>query len=153
MPFSANRAISQGSPTGCVLIGVDGSEGSQRAAIFGRDIARAFGARTVLLHVIEPLPVGMPGAFETPMSEHYARQMQNATEFLRSFAHEFEMENAEQVIEMGHPGDVICREAAERDASMVVVGRHGHRAGMRLLVGSVGAHVLAAANRSVTVVQ
>lgn len=153
MAVPANRASSSAPPIGCVLVGVDGSDGSQRAAIFARDMARAFGARTVLLHVIEPLPVGMPGAFETPMSEHYARQMQHATEFLRTFAAEFEMEDAEQVIEMGHPGDVICREAAERGASMVVVGRHGHRPGLRLLVGSVGAHVLAAANRSVTVVQ
>ena len=53
---------------------------------------------------------------------------------------------------MGHLGDVICCEAVERDADLVVVGWHGYRSGTRLLVGSVGAHVVAAANRSVTVV-
>jgi universal stress protein A len=136
-----------------VLVGVDGSDGSRRAAIFARDIARAFGAEVTMLHVIEPWPVGIAGAFDTPMSEHYARQMQHASEFLSALAQELELSGAEQVIEMGHPGDVICREAAERDTDLIVVGWHGHRPGARLLVGSVGAHVVAAANRSVTVVQ
>jgi len=135
-----------------ILVGVDGSEGSRRAAVFARGIARAFHAHITLLHVIESLPVGMPGAFEAPLSEHYARRMHGATEFLGALADELQLGDAEQVIEMGHPGDVICREAAERDADLVVVGWHGHRSGTRLLVGSVGAHVVAAANRSVTVV-
>ena len=142
----------EGAPISRVLVGVDGSEGSRRAAIFAREIGRAFGARVTLLHVIEPLPVGMPGAFEAPLSEHYARQMSHATRFLSTLVEELDLGDAEQVIEMGHPGDVICREAAERDANLIVVGWHGHRPGTRLLVGSVGAHVVAAANRSVTVV-
>ena len=150
---SPHGASPEGATISHVLVGVDGSEGSRRAAIFARDIARAFGARVTLLHVIEPLPVGMPGAFETPMSEHYARQMRHATAFLDSLVEEMGLLDAEQVIEMGHPGDVICREAAERNASLVVVGWHGHRPGTRLLVGSVGAHVVSAANRSVIVVQ
>jgi universal stress protein A len=136
-----------------VLVGVDGSDGSRRAAIFARDIARAFGAQVTMLHVIEPWPIGIAGAFDTPMSEHYARQMQHASEFLSALAEELGLGAAEQVIEMGHPGDVICREAAERDTDLIVVGWHGHRPGARLLVGSVGAHVVAAAHRSVTVVQ
>lgn len=148
----APRATSLDAAISRVLVGVDGSEGSRRAAIFARDLARAFGARTILLHVIEPLPFGMPGAFEAPMPEHYARQMRQASEFLNAMVEELGFGDAEQVIEMGHPGDVICREAAERDANLIVVGWRGHRPGTRLLVGSVGAHVVAASNRSVTVV-
>jgi nucleotide-binding universal stress UspA family protein len=33
-----------------VLVGVDGSESSRRAAAFARDVARAFDARLTLLH-------------------------------------------------------------------------------------------------------
>jgi universal stress protein A len=135
-----------------ILVGVDGSDGSRRAATFARDLAVAFKARLTLLHVIEPFPMGMLGAFEAPQSEHYAKQMRDASEFLNGLASELEVADAEQAIEMGHPGDVICREAAERNVDLVVVGWQGHRPGTRLLVGSVGAHVLAAANRSVTVV-
>jgi len=53
---------------------------------------------------------------------------------------------------MGRPGDVICREAAERGVDLIVLGWHGHRPGARLLIGSVGTHVTNAANCSVTVV-
>jgi universal stress protein A len=135
-----------------VLVGVDGSEGSRRAAAFARDIARAFTARMTLLHVIEPFPTGMLGAFEEPQSGHYARQVREASNFLHALADELGYPDAEQVIEMGRPGDVICREAAERDADLIIVGWHGHRPGTRLFVGSVSTHVVAAANRSVTVV-
>ena len=135
-----------------LLVGVDGSDGSRRAALFGRDVARAFKARVTLLHVIEPLPTGLLGAFEDPQSEHYARQRRQASEFLNSLAVELGCADAEQVIEMGRPGDVICREAAERDVDLIVVGWDGHRPGTRLFLGSVSAHVVAAASRSVTVV-
>ena len=138
---------------GRILVGVDGSEGSRRAAVFARDIARAFHARLTLLHVIEPFPMGMLGAFESPQAEQYAKHMKQAAELLRALAEELGIDDAEQAIEMGHPGDVICREAAERAVDLIVVGWHGHRPGTRLIVGSVGAHVVAAGGRSVTVVQ
>lgn len=153
MTIPANRPAGEQVAVTRVLVGVDGSEGSRRAAVFAREISRAFHAELVLLHVIEPLPIGMPGAFEAPMSEHYAKQMGHATAFLAALAEELGLGDVEQVIELGHPGDVLCREAAERSADLIVVGWHGHRPGTRLLVGSVGAHVVAAANRSVTVVR
>jgi nucleotide-binding universal stress UspA family protein len=135
-----------------ILVGVDGSEGSRRAVTFARDLAVAFKARLTLLHVIEPFPMGMLDAFEAPQSDQYAKQMRRASEFLNGLVDELALTDAEQAIEMGHPGDVICREATEREVDLIVVGWHGHRPGTRLLVGSVGAHVVAASNRSVTVV-
>ena len=54
---------------------------------------------------------------------------------------------------MGHPVDVICREAEERNVDLIIVGRHGHRPGPRLMIGSVGAQVAATTNRSVTIVR
>ena len=95
-----------------------------------------------VLHVIEPVPTGRLGAFEEPQSEQYARQMRGATEFLNGLTSELAFAATEQAIEMGRPGDVICREAAERDVDLIVVGWHGHRPGARLLLGSVGAHVV-----------
>lgn len=136
----------------CLLVGVDGSDGSRRAAAFAGNLARAFEARITLLHVIEPVPPGVPGLSRPPHASYYAELMRHAEAFLDELAEELAVANVERVVEMGHPGDVICREAAERNADLIVVGWQGHRPGARLLVGSVGAHVVAAANRSVTVV-
>jgi nucleotide-binding universal stress UspA family protein len=137
---------------GRILVAVDGSEGALRALDFGRDLSKAFGSRLILLHVIEPFPEGALGNFDPLLSEQYAKRMKQATDYLGTLANEFGLRDAEQVIEMGRPGDVICREAAERDADLIVLGWHGHRPGTRLLIGSVGAHVMNAAGRSVTVV-
>jgi universal stress protein A len=137
---------------GRILIAVDGSEGALRALDFGRDLGQAFGARLILLHVIEPFPEGALGNFDPTLSEQYAKRMKQATDYLGTLVNELGLRDAEQVIEMGRPGDVICREAAERDADLIVLGWHGHRPGTRLLIGSVGAHVMNAADRSVTVV-
>lgn len=136
-----------------ILVAVDGSEGALRALDFGRDVGKAFGARLTLLHVIEPFPEGALGNLDPTLSEQYAKRMKQATDYLATLVNEFGLRGAEQVIEMGRPGDVICREAAERDVDLIVLGWHGHRPGTRLLIGSVGAHVMNAANRSVTVVQ
>jgi universal stress protein A len=136
-----------------VLVGVDGSEGARRAAAFARDVANAFKAELTLLHVIELLPTGDREGFEAPEQAWYAKQMRRATGLLSDLADELETPMAEHVVEMGHPVDVICREAEERDVDLIVVGRHGHRPGPRIMIGSVGAHVAAAANRSVTIVR
>lgn len=135
-----------------ILVGIDGSEGSRRAATFARDLARAFASGLTLLHVIEQRPAGIFGPPEPPPLDHYSVQMHLARDFLSGLVEELDLVGAEPVIELGNPGDVICREAEERKADLIVLGRHGQRPGRRLLIGSVGAHVVAAASRSVTVV-
>ena len=153
-PPSKERAAAPAPGAGVerVLVGVDGSAGSRRVAAFARDLARAFNAQLTLLHVIERLPMGMPGVQQMPLSDIYSQQMQGAADFMSALAAELTLGDVEQVIEMGYPGDVICQEAVERNVNLIVVGWQGHRPGRRLLMGSVGAHVLATAGCSVTVV-
>jgi universal stress protein A len=136
-----------------VLVGVDGSEGSRRAAIFARNIARAFDARLTLLHVIEPHPAGKLGAFDSAHQTWYAGQVDRASEMLADLARELQIPDAERSVGMGYASDVICREAEEMNADLIVVGRNGHRPGPRLMVGSVGPDITAASGRSVTIVQ
>jgi nucleotide-binding universal stress UspA family protein len=136
-----------------VLVGIDGSEGARRAAEFGRNVARAFNAHLTFLHVIERLPSGALVGLETPEGEWYARQMRKATELLADLSVDLQTPEAEKAIEMGHPVDVICREAQERNIDLIVVGRHGNRPGPRLILGSVGSNVAATTNCSVTIVQ
>jgi len=136
-----------------VLVGVDGSEGSRRAAAFGRDVARAFAARLTLLHVIEPHPTETLGGLDDTHKHWYEAQMRRATDLLAELATELQATDAERAIEMGHASDVICREAEERGVDLIVVGRNGHRLGPRLMPGSVGTYVSAAATRSVAIVR
>ena len=136
-----------------VLVGVDGSESSRRAATFARDVAKAFNAKLTFLHVVEPFPNAALTAFDEPYSQHYARQLETGTVLLRELADELGVSEAEQAIEMGRAGEVICREAQERNVDLIVVGSHGHGPSARLLLGSVGGRVATLANRSVTIVR
>lgn len=136
-----------------VLVAIDGSDGARRAAEFGRNVARAFNAHLTFLHVIERLPVGALAGLEAPEGEWYARQMRQAAQLLEDLSIDLQTPEAEKAIEMGHPVDVICREAQERQVDLIIVGRHGHQPGPRLMVGSVGSNVAAATNCSITIVQ
>jgi universal stress protein A len=134
-----------------ILVGVDGSDGSHRAALVARELARAFDAKLTLLHVVEPLPSAALTAFEEPQSSLYARQVREGASMLSALADELGAPDAEQAIEMGRAADVICREADERNADMIVVGSHGHGPAARLMIGSVSLRVASLANRSVTI--
>jgi nucleotide-binding universal stress UspA family protein len=136
-----------------VLAAVDGTEGSFKAATFARELAQRFDARLTLLHVIEPYPSASLGAFGVSSSDFYARQMETARAFLRDLVLEIGADDAEQVIEMGVPSEIICHEAEERHADHIVLGSHGNGRLARIMMGSVAARVTSLTNRSVTIVR
>jgi nucleotide-binding universal stress UspA family protein len=136
-----------------VLVAVDGTEGSLKAAAFARDLARRFEAELTLLHVVEPYPSASLTAFGVSSSDFYSTELRKAEIFVRDLASELGIENAEQVIEMGAPSEVICQEADERSVDHIVLGSHGHGKIARLMMGSVSARVTSLSNRSVTIVR
>ena len=136
-----------------VLAAVDGTEGSVKAATFARELAQRFEARLTLLHVIEPYPSASLSRFGVSASDFYASQVEQAREFLRDLVLEIGADEADQVIEMGVPSEVICHEAEERQADHIVLGSHGRGRMARIMMGSVAARVTSLTNRSVTVVR
>ncbi len=136
-----------------ILAAVDGTEGSVKAATFARDLAQRFQARLTLLHVIEPYPSASLGTFGVSASDFYARQMEQAREFLRGLVLEVGTDDADQVIEMGVPSEVICHEAEERQADHIVLGSHGRGRMARIMLGSVASRVTSLTSRSVTIVR
>ena len=136
-----------------VLAAIDGTEGSRKAAEFARDLARRFEAHLTLLHVIEPYPSASLTAFGVSSSDFYSTEMKKAESFVRDLSVDLGIEDAEQVIEMGVPSEVICNEADERSVDHIVLGSHGHGKIARLMMGSVSARVTSLTNRSVTIVR
>jgi len=136
-----------------VLAAVDGTEGSVVAATFARELARRFEARLTLLHVIEPYPSASLGTFGVSSADFYARRMEQARAFLGELVVEIDAVDADQVIEMGVPSEVICHEAEERQADHIVLGSHGHGRMARIMLGSVASRVSALTSRSVTIVR
>jgi nucleotide-binding universal stress UspA family protein len=136
-----------------ILVAVDGTEGSFKAAAFAHELSRRFEAKLTLLHVVEPYPSANLTAFGVSSADFYSTEIRKGEALVRDVAHELGIENAEQVTEMGAPSEVICHEADERNIDHIVLGSHGHGKIARLMIGSVSARVTSLSNRCVTIVR
>ncbi|WP_373047824.1 universal stress protein [Vulgatibacter sp.] len=138
-----------------ILVAVDGSEGSRRAAGFARELAGATGARITLLHVLEPIPmvnVGFAEFYGVAHRQPTDEEMAKLREAIREQAEGFPRDRVEVIIEYGNPADTIVAQAAERNADLIVMGARGMGPVGRFFVGSVSDRVVHHAGRSVTVV-
>jgi nucleotide-binding universal stress UspA family protein len=136
-----------------VLVAVDGSDGSRKAAEFARDLVVQLGARLTVLIAVEPPSVASLGAFDatairpsSPTPEHLTA----ADAIAHSLA--IPADRLAVAVEVGHPVDVICAQAASLAADLVVVGSSGHGRTGAFLLGSVSDEVVRKAGRPVTVV-
>ncbi|ROP35601.1 universal stress protein [Saccharothrix texasensis] len=145
---------------GRVVVGVDGSEPSDRAIAFAADHAARHGGSLVGVHATTGLPVDAltpGGAWGQGMGfELDVEQLEGAAETL--IARSFEAPLArhpelrvERVVSPARPAQALV-EAAE-GAALLVVGSHGHGAVRRALLGSVSHAMLHHAPCPVAVVR
>lgn len=120
-----------------ILVPVDGSASSRRAAAVALRLARAWNAHATLLHVIEP-PVARA---ELPPLEELTAEMR-----LRDDAH------LGHKLTFGYPTDEILREARETDAGLIVMGSRGLGALRGHAMGSVSNRVAHDAEATVLLV-
>lgn len=129
-----------------ILVPTDFSEGAARASGWARALARAFGAKIVLLHVVDLgaawMPVGGLGSMPAPVPpdfvDRFTKTAQAALEATAGDAAEV----TRRVLRNGHPRDVILEVAKEVQADVVVMGTHGRRGFSHLFIGSVAEHVV-----------
>jgi nucleotide-binding universal stress UspA family protein len=125
-----------GSAGQLVVAGVDGSAQSVSALRWAAGYAAATGARLRVVlawhfpAAVGPAPVGVaPAAISDEVH-------QNAVETLAKITAEGAAGvDVEQVVGYGHPAQVLVEQSGE--ASLLVVGSHGHGAFTGMLVGSV----------------
>jgi nucleotide-binding universal stress UspA family protein len=117
-----------------LLVPLDGTAQSAVALPLARTIARATRAAVILLEVVPPQMVGAGAAART------------ARKTLPNIAHELgagELPVATFVREATAPADAILREAAERDADLIIMATHGRGNLARAVLGSVAERVVA----------
>lgn len=139
-----------------ILLGVDGSAHSRRAADLARTHAEATGARLVIAHVIE----WSPYSFNTP-EENEERHLRREDEISRAQAHivkplvdklQTGKLDVEALVRHGHAAEVLARLARELDAKQIYVGRIGQSKLRELLFGSVAGSLVQISPVPVTVV-
>jgi nucleotide-binding universal stress UspA family protein len=140
-----------------IVVGVDGSECSQRALIWAADEARRRGEKleAVISYRSPSAWLGMGESFGTAVApalteddfEHYARDaLQQAVNDAGCTGLE-----VETVVVRGHASHVLVD--ASKGASMLVIGSRGHGDVASVLLGSVSLHCVHHAHCPVVVVR
>lgn len=140
-----------------ILAGYDGSEGSQRAFEWAKDLGSSYGAKVTLVSAFEPPSITDPGAMGNAWYPAYAeafeeiersvrRAVEGAADILRDLGVE-----ADSLVVEGSPGREIARAAKEQAADIVIVGATRGGRIHRALVGSTASTLLHRAPCSVLI--
>jgi nucleotide-binding universal stress UspA family protein len=125
-----------------ILVPLDGSELSEHAVPVAARLARALGARVILLRVVPPPRVSVPETAGDlpPLVDLEERQ---ADEYLRAHEPAFAGIPVERVVLVGpHAAEEIIAWMRAHPVDYVVMATHGHGGLRHLITGSVTEAVL-----------
>ena len=131
-----------------ILVATDFSEPSAVALAYGRDLARSYGARLHVLHVIEDVMIRYSSEIGFALPELQADLEKAARRDLDALIAEDDRRTMEVVstieTSVNIPGAIVAY-ARECDIDLVVTGTHGRGAVSHLLMGSVAERVVRSA--------
>lgn len=141
-------------PVDRILVPVDGSEPSWRAAERAVYIAKVNHAEVTFLSVVD-LNQELSALEQVSMSGYVPSELkEGAYQLLNEIAHEVPSEiHIKTKVEIGTPAEVIVDEVEEEDYDLLVIGSRGFSTLRGLLMGSVSQYVLQHANCPVLVVR
>jgi nucleotide-binding universal stress UspA family protein len=130
-----------------ILIAVDGSTASQRGLKEGVRLAKALGARVMLLHIVNALILDSEiasTAYYQALAEAFRRDGSEILEHAVSLAREEGIAFEPKMIEKigARASDEIVAAAKRWPADLIVLGTHGRRGLKRLVMGSDAEMVL-----------
>ena len=118
-----------------IVLGYDDSDAAKRALERAAELTKAFGAELIVTSIAPIMTnigrsAGPVDPTDTP-SEH-VEELKHAQTYL-----ERQGVTADYLAGLGHPAETIAELAKEREADLIVVGRHHHSAIGRLFGQSV----------------
>lgn len=136
-----------------ILVAVDGSESSLKAARMAVDIARRFGAKLTLVHVVPRLllPPDVYGLTIAEVEKEHRAYADTLLDKAEAALDTAGLETSRTVL-YGSPAEAIAEEAAVADVGLVVVGSRGHGAVARMFLGSVSDRLVHISPKPVLVV-
>ncbi|MGY4384558.1 nucleotide-binding universal stress UspA family protein [Pedobacter sp. UYP24] len=127
-----------------ILIAVDNSTCSEKAAKAGYELAKTFGSEVALVNIIEPVPANVnPDLTLAPVFlDTYDNSEENSHVLLKEIENKFSNgvpTTYFSVIDSAAHG--IIRQAEEYAADLIVIGTYGRTGLYHFLMGSVAEHV------------
>jgi nucleotide-binding universal stress UspA family protein len=136
-----------------ILVAVDGSQPSVKAARMAADIALRFGAKLTLIHVVPKLllPPDVYGLTIAEVEKEHRAYAENLLQKAIELLQEPRVQVSTTVL-YGSPAESIAEEAAASDVGMLVIGSRGHGAVARMFLGSVSDRLIHISPKPVLVV-
>jgi nucleotide-binding universal stress UspA family protein len=127
-----------------ILIAVDNSTCSEKAAKTGYEVAKTFGAEVALVNIIEPIPANInPDLTLAPVFlETYDNSEENSNILLRELESKYSLgikTTYLSVIDSAAHG--IINQSDEWGSDLIVIGTYGRTGLYHFLMGSVAEHV------------
>src|SRR5690348_11676184 len=136
-----------------ILIAVDLTDDSPKVVQKGQEVAKRFGAKLSLLHVVEFIPVDPAGeALLPPPVDLEGELVEGAKRRLDELCASLGLNDAPRRVEMGSIKAELLRAAQEGHADLIVLGSH-ERHGLALLLGSTEKSILHKASCDVLAVR
>jgi len=125
-----------------ILVPTDFSPYSDQAAQYALMIARAFKARILLIHVIEPLAYSVTDTLQ--VTDHFIALKTIAKSLLENTRKKFQKKDLRVGADLltGVPYREILNRASRVGADMIVMGTHGRTGVEHFLLGSVAEKVV-----------
>ena len=137
-----------------IMVAIDGSEHSLKAAEYALEIAKSFNSQLFTITV-----TSVPESYRLKQEDvlEESREMADSRTWLENFSHEAKADDIElktELINSHRPVDyVILEYAEEKNIDLIVVGTRGRSGFKRLLLGSVASSVVSYAHCPVMVVK
>ena len=136
-------------PIRTILHPTDFSPSSESALELAGALARDYGARLVIVHVVEPLAATIDGIV-IPQPEQYFEDLRRKLEQVRPLERDIPVQHA---FVKGAPVPEILRTIRDEACDLVVMGTHGRTGLGRLLMGSVAEQIIRKASCPVLTVK
>jgi nucleotide-binding universal stress UspA family protein len=136
-----------------ILVAVDGSDPSLKAARMAADVAIRFGSTLTLVHVVPKL-VLPPDVYGLTIAEVEKEHRAYADRLLEKAISTLEEPGLEigTTVLYGSPAEAIAEEGAASDVGLIVVGSRGHGAVARMFLGSTSDRLVHISSKPVLVV-
>lgn len=127
-----------------ILIAVDNSTCSEKAAKTGYELAKTFGAEVALVNIIEPIPANInPDLTLAPVFlETYDNSEENSHVLLKEIERKFSLGVSTtyfSVVDNAAHG--IIKQSDDWGSDLIVIGTYGRTGIYHFLMGSVAEHV------------
>jgi nucleotide-binding universal stress UspA family protein len=144
------------SPTKKILLPVDGSDASLKAARYALRIAKLLDADAICIHVIDTPPL-LEGMNPALVALYFSRAEKHAKRWISDVRQIAEKENAhitsEIIIDVSSVPKAIIEYATKHHADLIIMGTRGRTAAKKLLLGSVASAVMTHAKCPVLLVR